>query len=218
MSYPAKKMAVRSGVCALLVILSAAVISIPAAAQKNKGKDKKKESPAAEVPADLKLPQTDSQQVDQAVGETLGYWQIGDTDSLRKYYDKDVVVVSGLWEPPVIGWDNYARVFQAQRAGVTEVRMDRSNTYIKVNGNSAWALPVELHCHRGREIHPISGAHHAGVQQASGPLADRPGPLVRRTRGGSSGAGHLEGGLRSALEALKTPVNPNPGARQQQHA
>ena len=139
MSYPAKKMAVRSGVCAVLVFLCLAGLSVPAAAQKSKGKDKKKDSPATEVPADLKLPQTDSQQVDQAVGETLGYWQIGDTDSLRKYYDKDVVVVSGLWEPPVIGWDNYARVFQAQRAGVTAVRMDRSNTYIKVNGNSAWA-------------------------------------------------------------------------------
>lgn len=139
MSYLAKKMAVRNGVWAALALLCLAALSVPAAAQKNKGKDKKKESPTSEVPAELKMPQTDSQQVDQAIGETLGYWQIGDTDSLRKYYDKDVVVVSGLWEPPVVGWDNYARVFQAQRAGVTAVRMDRINTYIKVNGNSAWA-------------------------------------------------------------------------------
>ena len=70
----------------------------------------------------------DSQAIDQAVGEALGYWQIGDIDSLHKYYADDVVVVSGAWEPPVIGWDNYLKSYQAQRAQVTGARMERSNT------------------------------------------------------------------------------------------
>ena len=48
-------------------------------------------------------------------------------------------MVSGAWEPPVIGWDNYVKAYQAQRAQVTGARMERTNTYIKVNGNSAWA-------------------------------------------------------------------------------
>ncbi len=77
--------------------------------------------------------------IDQEIGEALGYWQIGDTDSLHKYYSDDVVVVSGLWEPPIIGWANYLKVYQAQRAAVSGQRMERSNTLIKVNGNSAWA-------------------------------------------------------------------------------
>ncbi len=132
-----RRFAVRSTACPALTFLLILILCVPAAAQKSK--DKKKEPPKTAAANDLQLPQSDSQQIDRAIGETLGYWQIGDTESLRKYYAEDVLVVSGLWEPPVIGWENYARVFQSQRAGVTGVRMDRTNTYIKVNGNSAWA-------------------------------------------------------------------------------
>jgi ketosteroid isomerase-like protein len=81
----------------------------------------------------------DGQVIDQTIGEALGYWQIGDTDSMHKYYAEDVVLVSGAWEPPIIGWDNFLKAYQAQRAQVSGARMDRSNTVIKVNGNSAWA-------------------------------------------------------------------------------
>jgi ketosteroid isomerase-like protein len=137
MRHLARKLALRSTACSALIFLVISVLGVPAAAQKSK--DKAKQPPKPEAPTDVQLPQSDSQQVDQAIGETLGYWQLGDTESLRKYYASDVVVVSGLWEPPVIGWENYARVFQSQRVGVTGVRMDRTNTYIKVNGNSAWA-------------------------------------------------------------------------------
>src|SRR5207253_9134166 len=41
--------------------------------------------------------------------------------------------------PPVIGWANYAPIFQQSRARMQRVRMDRSNTYIRVNGNTGWA-------------------------------------------------------------------------------
>src|SRR5882672_9590738 len=82
---------------ALTLILMAA--AIPAAAQKNK--DKKKDQPAADSAIDVKSFMPDSQAIDQTIGEALGYWQIGDVDSLHKYYSDDVVVVSGLWEPPI---------------------------------------------------------------------------------------------------------------------
>jgi ketosteroid isomerase-like protein len=82
---------------------------------------------------------SDSQSIDQSIGEALGYWQIGDTTSLHKYYADDVVLVSGAWEAPIIGWDNFLKAYQAQREHVTGARMDRSNTLIKVNGNTAWA-------------------------------------------------------------------------------
>jgi ketosteroid isomerase-like protein len=120
---------------ALLLLAAAA----PAAAQKNK--DKKKQQPQTESsPGDKAMPpMNDTQAVDLAVGQSLGYWQIGDADSLHKYYADDVVVVTGDWSPPVIGWDNYVKAYQAQRARVTGGRMDRTNTYIKVDGNSAWA-------------------------------------------------------------------------------
>jgi ketosteroid isomerase-like protein len=143
---------------AVLALLSLAAAA-PAAAQKNK--DKQKQPPKTESSADAKVmpPLPDSQAVDRTVGESLGYWQIGDIDSLHKYYADDVVVVAGDWTPPVIGWDNYVKAYQAQRSRVTGGSMDRINTYIKVDGNSAWATyqfvyvasvdgkPAEFHGH-----------------------------------------------------------------------
>jgi ketosteroid isomerase-like protein len=113
-------------------------VAIPTGAQK---KDKNKNTPIPDAAEDLKssMHTPDSQAIDQAIGEAMGYWQIGDPESLHKYYSEDVVLVSGSWEPPVIGWDNFLKAYQAQRAQVSGARMDRSNTLIKVNGNSAWA-------------------------------------------------------------------------------
>jgi ketosteroid isomerase-like protein len=69
----------------------------------------------------------------------LGAWQLGDIEKLHKDYGDDVVVVNGAWAPPVIGWTNYLTVYQQQRTRMQQVRMDRSNTYITVRGNVAWA-------------------------------------------------------------------------------
>jgi ketosteroid isomerase-like protein len=122
---------------ALALLLTAA--ATPALAQKRtKTKDVPDNTSATEeLKSMINLP--DGQAIDQAVGEALGYWQIGDIESLHKYYSDDVVMVSGAWEPPVIGWDSFLKSYQAQRAAVTGGRVDRTNTYIKVNGNSGWA-------------------------------------------------------------------------------
>jgi ketosteroid isomerase-like protein len=133
-----------AGKCArgfrIWIILAFALMAIamPAGAQK---KDKNKNTPPADPGEDFKsaMRAPDAQAIDQSIGEALGYWQIGDADSLHKYYADDVVLVSGAWEPPVIGWDNYLKDYKAQRAQISGARMDRSNTLIKVNGNSAWA-------------------------------------------------------------------------------
>ena len=122
----------------IILALALMAVAIPAGAQK---KNKNKNTPAPDPGEDLKsaMHTPDAQAIDQAIGEALGYWQIGDTESMHKYYADDVVLVSGAWEPPVIGWDNFLKAYQAQRAQVSGARMDRSNTLIKVNGNSAWA-------------------------------------------------------------------------------
>jgi ketosteroid isomerase-like protein len=126
----------KSGVCIVVTLLLMAAAA-PAAAQKNK--DKKKNQPPADSQTIPKSSLPDSQAIEETVGEALGYWQIGDVDSLHKYYADDVAVVSGLWEPPVIGWSNYAKAYTEQRSHVTGGRLERSNTLIKVTGNSAWA-------------------------------------------------------------------------------
>jgi ketosteroid isomerase-like protein len=127
---------VRTGV---ILAMACMTIAIPACAQK---KDKNKNAPpppdlGENLQAAMNTP--DAQAIDQAIGEALGYWQIGDAESMHKYYADDVVLVSGAWEPPIIGWDNFLKAYQAQRAQVNGARMDRSNTLIKVNGNFAWA-------------------------------------------------------------------------------
>jgi len=134
------KFAGKGGACVVLALLLLAAAA-PAAAQKNKNKKNAPATADSSSSADAKslLPAPDSQVIDRTVGEYLGYWQLGDVDSMHKYCADDVLVVSGAWEPPVIGWDNYAKAYQAQRAVVTGGHMDRSNIYAKVNGNSAWA-------------------------------------------------------------------------------
>lgn len=136
-----KQIAANHGRCLriwIILALALMTVAIPAGAQK---KDKNKNAPTPDLGEDIKsaMRAPDAQAIDQAIGEALGYWQIGDAESLHKYYAEDVVLVSGAWEPPIIGWDNFLKAYQAQRAEVNGARMDRLNTLIKVNGNSAWA-------------------------------------------------------------------------------
>ncbi len=81
----------------------------------------------------------DSQAIDQLISEMLGAWQIGDVDLMHKHYSDDVTMVSGAWEQPLFGWNNYVKAYQAQRARVQAGRMDRINTYTKVMGDTAWS-------------------------------------------------------------------------------
>jgi uncharacterized protein (TIGR02246 family) len=108
----------------------------PAAAQK----DKKKKQPAI-TPADSTnplVPMSDENQIDYMVSEMLGAWQLGDIEKLHKDYADDVTVVNGAYAPPIIGWTNYLAVYQQLRARMQQVRMDRSNSVIRVAGNVGW--------------------------------------------------------------------------------
>jgi ketosteroid isomerase-like protein len=104
-------------------------------------KDKKKKQPADQTqqqPDPTKsLP--DEQRIDLLISDMLGAWQIGDTDKLHKDIADDVVVVNGNWAPPVVGWAEYLRAYQLQRARANQVRLERTNTLIRVTGNVAWA-------------------------------------------------------------------------------
>jgi ketosteroid isomerase-like protein len=112
-------------------------LASPAAAQKNKGKGKNAPPSSGGSQSLLALP--DDQAIDYLISEMLGAWQIGDIDRLHKAYGDDVVMVSGTWGPPVIGWGNYLQAYQQQQARMQMVRVDRLNTYIKVDGSVAWA-------------------------------------------------------------------------------
>jgi uncharacterized protein (TIGR02246 family) len=96
-----------------------------------KGKDQRNDVTGSSV-----LP--DNAGIDLAVTQMLGAWQAGDADGMRKFYADDVVVISGGWEPPLMGWENYARAYQAQIARSSGSRLERTNSYIKVMGDAAW--------------------------------------------------------------------------------
>jgi ketosteroid isomerase-like protein len=101
----------------------------PASAQKKK----KNEQPGS-VDARSMIPMGDEQQIDYLISEMLA-----DIEKMHKVYADDVSVVNGMWAPPIFGWTNYLAIYQQQRARMQQVRMERSNTYIKVSGNFGWA-------------------------------------------------------------------------------
>lgn len=118
----------------LLVALALLLMTAsPASAQK-----KKKNAPP---PADSgpSVPLSDEKQIDYNISEMLGGWQLADTEKMHKDYADDVAIVNGIYAPPVFGWGNYLALYQQQRARMQRVRLDRANTYIKVDGNVAWA-------------------------------------------------------------------------------
>ncbi|HYA62894.1 MAG TPA: nuclear transport factor 2 family protein [Candidatus Sulfotelmatobacter sp.] len=122
--------------CTLLLLTLCLAAACPAAAQKKKKKD---DTPVTPASAMASLP--DEQKIDYAIGQMLGAWQVGDTQMMHKYYAEDVSVVAGTWTPPAMGWTNYLAAYQAQRARLQQVRLERSNTLIRIapSGTVAWA-------------------------------------------------------------------------------
>jgi ketosteroid isomerase-like protein len=122
-----------------MTLLAAALLAalvLPAGAQQ-KDKKKKKDANAASDNQPI-IPMPDEQAIDYMISSMLGAWQLGDVERLHQTYADDVMIVSGVWAPPVVGWANYAALYQLQRAQMKQVRVDRTNSYIKVEGLVAW--------------------------------------------------------------------------------
>jgi ketosteroid isomerase-like protein len=121
----------------LLLALCLASASTAAAQKKKKNQDDSQPTPPASVAASA----PDETKIDFVIGEFLGAWQLGDIEKMHKNIADDVSVVAGTWTPPAVGWTNYLAAYQAQRARMQQVRMDRSNTLIRIvpTGQFAWA-------------------------------------------------------------------------------
>jgi ketosteroid isomerase-like protein len=118
----------------IILALSLALAS-SAFAQKNK----KKNQADAPPPPNPMLSLPPEQQIDYMISELLGAWQVGDVEKLHSHYADDVSVVNGSWAPPIVGWPAYLASYQSQRARTQQVRLDRLNTLVRVDGNFAWA-------------------------------------------------------------------------------
>ena len=100
--------------------------------QKNNGKKQQDNSDA------LSAALPDPQAIDLLVSQMLAAWQVGDVEAMHKYCDDDMAAVSGAWEPPLVGWPAYAAAYEKQHERAQGSRLDRTNTFTKVMGDTAW--------------------------------------------------------------------------------
>jgi len=126
-----------AAVAAVAVLLSLAMVA-GAAAQNDKKKKKNEPPKINNDNANPVVPLTDEQQIDYMLSEYLGAWQLGDIERMHKFYSDDVSVVNGGWTAPIMGWNSFLANYQQQRSHMQKVRLDRMNTYLKVNGTTAW--------------------------------------------------------------------------------
>jgi len=149
-----------------LLLAAFLVANLSLAAQKDK---KKKKDDAASSKTTLL---TDEQQIDYMLSEMMGALQVGDVEKLHSTYADDVSIVSSTWVPPVMGWANYLATYQQQRARLQRVRMDRTNTYIKVKGDVAWA------CYQWNFIATLDGQPMQSLGQTTVVMEKRTGHWV----------------------------------------
>ena len=123
-------------ILSLCLALLLATAPFAAAQQKNKKNKKDDQSSTQGKPI---IPMPDEQAIDYMISTMLGAWQLNDVDRMHNCYADDATFVSGTWAPPVLGWANYVPLYRAQRNRTQQVRMDRTNTVIRVDGVVAWA-------------------------------------------------------------------------------
>jgi ketosteroid isomerase-like protein len=131
----ARRRIVGLGLCVFMMVAGATQAN---AQQKDKKNKNASPLPTATTNGPT-IPISDEQQIDYLVSTMLGAWQVGDVNKLHETYADDVTIIAGPFIPPITGWNNYLPLYQQQRARMQQVRMDRSNSFVKVNGNCAWA-------------------------------------------------------------------------------
>ncbi|MFZ0639566.1 MAG: nuclear transport factor 2 family protein [Candidatus Acidiferrales bacterium] len=94
-----------------------------------------KTNPAAATPSFMSV----SDEIDHDIGEMLGAWQVGDVEAMHKYYAEDATWVSGSYDVPVAGWQNYVQTYLQQRKDLSGVQLIRKNTNVFHYGDTAWA-------------------------------------------------------------------------------
>jgi len=117
------------------IILSSSISTAARPPQKNK---KSADAPASAPPVPA-IFGSDSQQIDHDIGEMLGAFQVGNVEAMHKYYADNATFVSGGFEPPVVGWQNYVNQYEAQRAAFPGMQVIRRNSFIFIHQDVSWA-------------------------------------------------------------------------------
>ena len=122
----------------LALCLIAVLVFAGWAAASDKQKNKKNTT-TSDQPAPLP-PVPDTDQIEHDIGEMLGAFQLGDTETMHKHYADNVTFVSGDYAPPIVGWQSYAALYERQRAAFQGMQLIRSNTLIITHTDVAWAM------------------------------------------------------------------------------
>ncbi|MGD1212801.1 MAG: nuclear transport factor 2 family protein [Candidatus Acidiferrales bacterium] len=117
-------------------VAAALVFSLSSGAQAQKDKKSKKSDASDQV---TPPPTPDSDQIDRNIGEMLAALQLGNTEMMHKYYADNATWVRSTFEPPVIGWQNYAALYNQQKAAFQGMQLIRRNTFVFTHGDVAWA-------------------------------------------------------------------------------
>jgi ketosteroid isomerase-like protein len=120
--------------CAAAVLLL--TLSFDAQAGQKKKKTDKDASAQQAVPS---MPMSDSDKIDNDIGEMLAAFQLGKVEMMHKYYSDNVTFVSGEYAPPVVGWQNYVPMYESQWSAFQGIQLNRRNTLVFVHGDMAWA-------------------------------------------------------------------------------
>jgi ketosteroid isomerase-like protein len=121
---------------AVAILGSAVAINGAHAAQKNKKSGDASDLPQ---PPSSAIFGSESQQIDHDIGEMLGAFQAGKVEAMHRYYAENATFVSGAFEPPVAGWQNYAQQYERQRAAFPGMQLIRRNTSIFIHQDVSWA-------------------------------------------------------------------------------
>ncbi len=117
-------------------VAAALVFSLSPAAQAQKEKKPKQSDASDQAPLS---PRSDSDQIDRNIGEMLAALQLGNTEMMHKYYADNATWVRSTFEPPVVGWQAYAAIYNQQKAAFQGVQLIRRNTFVFTHGDVAWA-------------------------------------------------------------------------------
>jgi len=120
-----------------LAVLVLSILFGPFSRTANAQKNKKQPPPPDTSTPAPQLPTPD--QLDNDIGVMLGAWQIGQVETMHKYYADDATFTSGAYEPPIIGWQNYVVAYQKQRERIQSLQFIRRNTNIFFRSDFAWA-------------------------------------------------------------------------------
>jgi ketosteroid isomerase-like protein len=124
----------------LAAVLVLALSSNALAGPQNTKKSKIKYNDQTDPNAPPMAVGSDADQIDHAIGEMLGAFELGNVDLMHKYYADTVTFVSGTFEPPISGWQNYVPLYQRQWASFQGIQMIRRNTIVFPHGDVAWAM------------------------------------------------------------------------------